>query len=81
MLRLFRADEVDPGIVRELGVGAVGGDAGPEDGRCDFGVVEVVRRCFCERRVVESEDLVGDVEIVQVSTLSTLRQRTELCRE
>lgn len=70
---MFRVDEIHPGVVRELGVGAVGGEAGPEHGRGDVGVVEVVRGCFCERRVVKSEDSIRDVEIVQVSTLATLR--------
>ena len=78
---LLRVDEIHTGVVRELGISAMGGEAGPEGDRCDVGVVEVMRRCFCERGVVESEDLVREVEIVQVSTFTALRQRTELCRE
>ena len=34
---MFRVDEIFPGVVCELGVGAVGGESGPEDGWCDVG--------------------------------------------
>ena len=37
---MFRVDEIHPGVVRELGICAVGGEAGTEDRRCDGGVVE-----------------------------------------